>query len=174
MFYIPINDKFVIKDSESWYINSEIYDEFFFLPKSDRKEVKVLIQMTSYLIYIYTALCGINIKNFFLSSHSSRQRQPLNLFVFHLHKDKTIKIYDESENEDITKKNKKLLFNLYCKSGKYWKSFCFIWCCMKHYLKDYPTRLSNDQKTNNRKKKRKGETDKRIRISEIQYQAYIV
>ena len=92
-------DKISIEQAESGYINSAIFDKwlkevFIVHVEKSRKEFDyagpgiLLLDGCSVHIteYLYDLCEEINIRVFFLPSHSSNQTQPLDLGIFHIHK----------------------------------------------------------------------------------------
>ena len=92
-------DKIFIEKSESGYVNSCIFDEwlkevFKIHIEKSRKEYEYegpgilllegcFVHITDYLYDLFEEL---NIRIFFFPSHSSNQTQPLDLGIFHIHK----------------------------------------------------------------------------------------
>ena len=118
VFRVPIFDKLYIAANESGFITTEIFDDwvnkiFISYIDSKRKEMDytgpaVLILdgwSCHYTPNLYRLCTKYSIKIFFLLPHSSNLSQPLDLVVFHLHKDKIIyHIKLDSDDLDLCEK----------------------------------------------------------------------
>ncbi len=201
MFRCPIADKIFISENESGYITSEIFDDWatnVLVPyiQNKRKELKytgpaVLIMdgcSCHYTPKVYR-LCSENqIKLFFLPPHSSNQTQPLDLVVFHLHKDairKLIKI-DSDDSQIIDKiealysafqsiATLKSIKGSFEATGAVYESSHSVLPIL-HFDQNFATHLLSNPKSKKEKKelslKRKGlhlqDHESRIRVEDIQ------
>lgn len=193
--FVPLQDKVLIDSSESGYINAEIYDkwintEFFPTLKEKRNlfaydgpAVLLLDGWSSHITADLIKKCyENNVKMFFLPPHSSHETQPLDLLIFHLHKDKIRKLCDDTDGEVITDKildlystfqsvaNVKNIKSSFEASGAVYDISNSLFP-IKHYSKDFATRLScnnyNKQQKKDLKVKREGYKEKRINIEEL-------
>lgn len=100
-FRTPIIDQAMIGYSESGFINSELFNDWLekvlvpYMVESRKKyqysgpAVLLLDGCSSHITTKFFEVCEENmIKVFFLPAHSSNQTQPLDLGIFHLHKEK--------------------------------------------------------------------------------------
>ena len=200
-FRVPIFDKLYIASNESGFITTEIFDEWvdkILIPYIDskREELKytgpaVLILdgcVCHYSPNLYRVCTMHFIKIFFLPPHSSNQTQPLDLVVFHLHKDKIrhyIKL--ESDDEKIGEKLQILYatFQSIATIKHIQGSFEAAGAIYEgsntlnpivHFNRNFATHILSSPKTKKEKKelaiKRKGlelqEHDSRINVSDIQ------
>lgn len=112
-FRTPISDKIYISDNEWVFITSEIFNDWaenipILYIKEKREKLKyqgpaVLILdgcSCHYTPTLYRFCAENSIKIFFLPPHSSNQTQPLDLVIFHLHKDK-IRQHIKIESDDF-------------------------------------------------------------------------
>lgn len=201
VFRVPIFDKLYIAANESGFITTEIFDDWInkiLIPYIDSKRKEMNYTGPAVLILDgcschYTPnlyrLCTLHsIKIFFLPPHSSNQTQPLDLVVFHLHKDK-IRHYIKLESDDSNLGEKlKLLYSAFQSiatldhiqgsfeaAGAIYEGSDTL-TPIVHFNRNFATHILSTPKTKKEKKeltyKRKGlglqEHDSRLNVSDIQ------
>lgn len=195
---LPIADKLYISDNESGFITGDIFDTWvksILIPyvQEKRKQFNysgpavLLLDGCSchYTSTLYRLCNENNIKIFFLPPHSSNQTQPLDLVVFHLHKDKIRKnLKLEADDIFLMEKLNELLSSFqsiatlnnikssFEASGAVYEVGNSIYPVM-HFSRSFATHLLSNPKTKQEKKEiskqRKGldlqEHETRLKIS---------
>ena len=118
LFRRPIHDEVILGYQENGYINSHLFDlwlETVFVPYIKEQHAKKNYSVLAILLLdgcschftnCFFKCCNENnISIFFLPPHSSNQKQPLDLGVFHSHKQRIRKInLDDKDDSVISKK----------------------------------------------------------------------
>lgn len=201
IFRAPICDKIYISDNESGFITSTIFDDWvnqILIPYIVEKRKQLNYHGPAVLILdgcschytpaLYRLCSEHSIKIFFLPPHSSNQTQPLDLVVFHLHKEK-IRQYIKLESDDSMLGEKlKLLYSAFQSiatlqniqasfeaAGAVYECSTTLYPIV-HFDRNFATHLLSNPKSKKEKKeiskKRKGldlqEHESRLKIEDIQ------
>lgn len=201
VFRAPIFDKIYICENESGFITSSIFDDWLsqiLIPYIVEKRKQhnyhgpaVLILdgcSCHYTPALYRLCSEHSIKIFFLPPHSSNQTQPLDLVVFHLHKDKIRQFIKLDSEDSMLCEKLKLLYSAFQSiatlqniqasfeaAGAVYESSATLYPIV-HFDRNFATHLLSNPKTKKEKKelskKRKGldlqEHESRLRIEDIQ------
>lgn len=197
---IPLFDKVLIEYSESGYINGQLFDHWIenvFVPYIKEKRLKYKYDGPALLLLdgcsshytkkFFQACNDNNIKIFFLPPHSSHLTQPLDLCLFHLHKEKIRRLFLSIDDENVSEKildlysafqmaaNVKNIKSSFEATGAVYEASGSIFPII-HFSKDFSTKCSPLCKTKKDKKiirqKREGVSNKRINIEDINLCSY--
>lgn len=184
---IPLFSNVLLDYSESGYINGQIFDHWLekvFEPyiKSKRQKyqyngpaILLIDGCTAHYTTKFFKICNNNnIKIFFLPPHSSHLSQPLDLCLFHLHKNKIRMLFFNIDDQNVSEKIldlyssfqmaatvKNIIASFEAAGAVYEASGSLV--PIIHFSKDFNSKLSKFSKTKEGKKfirnKRKGFAD---------------